>query len=995
MAAKRRGKSSAASGSPKAQKGDGSFAIVGMGASAGGLQAFEQFFRLVPSESGMAFVLVPHLDPGHESMLTEILQRTTTMPVVEAKDQMPVAPNHVYVIPPNRELTLFHGTLQISVPEAARGQRMLIDAFFRSVAEDQGEKAICVILSGTGTDGTLGLRAVHGAGGVSFVQEPGTAKYDGMPASAVESGLATYVLPVEKMPGALMSYAKAVHRKATGPVPIAPSAGHDLGKILQLLRSRTGHDFSLYKKSTVGRRVERRMAAHGIEAVATYAHYLQEHVEEVQLLFRELLINVTSFFRDPEAFDAMKRDILPRLFADKPEKYVFRVWVPGCATGEEAYSIAILFREYMEDIKQEYKVQVYATDIHADAIASARSGAYPPNIAMDVPSERLRRFFAKEETGHRIRKDIREMVVFAVQNVIKDPPFTKLDMVSCRNVLIYFEPELQDRLFPTFHYALRPGGVLFLSPSESIGDHTALFSPLSRKHKFYQARPTVASVGRRMAGGPASITARAEEEPEAAGGKAQRADVADLTKRLLLQSFAPPSVVTDETGGILYVHGDTGKCLRPAPGRASLNIIEMAREGLQLELRTAIHDAVARKKPVFCGNLQVKADGGVHGVDLSVRPMTEPDASPMCLIVSFVEPPPAAKKGLVAAKRSVGGKDARRVEELAQSLLYTRESLHANIEELQAANEELKSTNEELQSTNEELQSTNEEMETAKEELQSLNEELVTVNAELGAKNERLAEMQSDLKNLLDNTDGGTIFLDGRLVIKRFTRQAATVYRLVASDVGRPLGDIKSNIEGDDLVAEAHGVLDSLVPREKQVRTIGQEQYRVRIIPYRTLDNVIEGVVLAFTDITKLKKVEADAQAARDYARGIVDTIREPLIVLDGGLTVISASRSFYRLFGVAQEHTVGRHFYELGDRQWDIPRLRELLETILPRDTSFEDVVVEEEFASIGRRKLLLNARRIAGQTGQAPLILLAMQDVTGHSPAAEAGGQGKGRSR
>ena len=967
MAAKRHVENAAGSGDSKERKsGDGGFPIIGMGASAGGLEAFEQFFRLVPRESGMAFVLVPHLDPGHASMLTEILQRITAMPVVEAQDQMAVAPNHVYVIPPNREMTLFHSAIQLSVPEAARGQRMPIDSFLRSLAEDQGEKAICVILSGTGTDGTLGLRAIHGAGGVSFVQAPATAKYDGMPSSAVQSGLATYVLPVEKMPDALMSYVKTAHKKTTSPAPAAPAAENAFGKIVQLLRSQTGHDFSLYKRSTVGRRVERRMTAHGIEGVPAYAHYLREHPEEVQLLFKELLINVTSFFRDPDAFAAMKKDILPQLFAGKPEKYVFRIWVPGCATGEEAYSIAILFREYMEDVKQEFKLQIYATDIVDDAIAAARAGAYPPNIAIDVSPDRLRRFFAKEETGYRVRKDIREKIVFAVQNVIKDPPFTKLDMLSCRNVLIYLEPELQDRLIPAFHYALKPGGVLFLSPSEGIGDHTDLFEPLSRKHKLYQAKPSVTSARTVLAGGLGWTRARTGKEPDEAPQKAQGASVADLTKRMLLQSYAPPSVVTDEKGDILYVHGDTGRYLRPAPGQASLNIIEMAREGLRLELRTAIHNAASRNKPVFHRNLQVKTNGGLHGVDLSVRPMTEPGAPQMCLIVSFQETSPPAKEKSTRPKRPAGAKDTKRVEELEQSLLYTKETLQANIEELQAANEELKSTN---------------------EELQSLNEELVTVNAELRVKNDQLAETQSDLKNLLDNTDAGTIFLDERLVITRFTRQAATVYRLVASDVGRPLGDIKSNIEGDDLIADAQGVLDSLVPRQKQVRTIGGQQYRVRIIPYRTLDNVIEGVVLTLTDITELKKVEADAQVARDYAQGIVDTVREPLVVLDGDLTVISASRSFYGLFGVAPKETIGRHLYELGNRQWDIPRLRELLEKILPRDTCFEDMAVEDEFPVIGRRKMLLNARRILGKAGQTPLILLAMQDATGGPPAAEAG--------
>ncbi len=582
------------------------FPIVGMGASAGGLEAFEQFFRKMPPDSGMAFLLVPHLDPGHASMLTEILQRTTVMPVVEAQDQMAVAPNQVYVIPPNRDMAIFHGTIQLSVPEVSHGHRMPIDSFLRSLAEEQGEKAIGVILSGTGTDGTLGLRAIHGAGGVSFVQDPSTAKYDGMPTSAVQSGLAAYVLPVEKMPEQLMTYVKTFFEKRVKPAAPVAAARSALNKVMLLLRSRTGHDFSLYKQSTISRRIERRMTVHSIEDTNTYARYLQEHPEEVKLLFKELLITVTSFFRDPEAFAVLKKDILPQLFEHKPEHYIFRIWVPGCATGEEAYSIAILFREYMDDSKQEFKVQIYSTDIDEDSIAQARSGVYPTPITTDVSPERLRRFFVKEETGYRVKKEIREMIIFATQNVIKDPPFTKLDLVACRNLLIYLEPELQNRLIPAFHYALKPGGILFLSPSESIGSHLDLFKPINKKWKFFQAKASIFSDRAVVAGGFSLSGDQTGKGLDGAVKKAKETNFAELTKRVLLQSYAPPSVVTDETGNILYVHGDTGKYLRPAPGQASLNVIEMAREGLQLELRIAIHSAAKKKKQVVCKNLPVK-----------------------------------------------------------------------------------------------------------------------------------------------------------------------------------------------------------------------------------------------------------------------------------------------------------------------------------------------------------------------------------------------------
>lgn len=720
------------------------------------------------------------------------------------------------------------------------------------------------------------------------------------------------------------------------------------------------------------------MAVHGIDDMNAYARYLQENPQEVQLLFKEMLINVTSFFRDPEAFEALKKDILPQMLAHKPENYVFRVWVAGCATGEEAYSIAILLKEFMDEAKSEFSVQIYSTDIDDDAIASARSGFYTPNIAIDVSQERLRRFFVKEETGYRVKKEIREMIVFAIQNAIKDPPFTKLDLVSCRNLLIYLEPELQSRLIQSFHYSLRPGGVLFLSSSESIGNLTDLFSPVNKKWKFYQVKPSLALMHPFAKGG---ILWAAEQTRKSLGvpeEKAKEANFAELTRMALLQSYAPPSVVTDEKGNALYVHGDTGKYLRPAPGHATLNILSMAREGLQMELRTALHTAAAKKKPVVCKNLSVRTDGGMQEVNLIVRPLTDTGMIQGLLVVSFqdIEAQPKGKRE--SGKKTAGPGETKRVKELEQELLDTKENLQATIEESQASNEELKSANEELQSTNEELQSTNEELETSKEEIQSVNEELLTVNSELQAKIEQLAGLQNDMKNFLDNMNIGTIFVDENLSIRRFSREAVKVYRLVVTDTGRPLSDIKSNIEGIDLVEEVQAVLASLVPREKEVWTTGNDCYLVRVMPYRTLDNVIEGVVLTFTDITRLKKIEDEIRKAKVYAENIVDTVREPLIVLDGGLRVLSASRAFCQTFKSLHGDTVGRYLYELGNRQWDIPKLRELLETVLPKETSFDDFEVEQDFQGIGRRKLLINARCVFEKTGDPHLILLAMEDIT-----------------
>ena len=947
---------------PAVQRG---FPIVGMGASAGGLEAFEHFFQHVPPGSGMAFVLVSHLDPSHASILTEILQRSAAIPVTEAADQMKVEANHVYVIPPNRDMAIFHGVLQLSVPEQPRGQRMPIDAFLRSLAEDQGEQAIGIVLSGTGTDGTLGLRAILGAGGVSLVQDPATAKYDGMPKSAIDAGYATLVLPAEKMPESLMSGLRAQSLPPAAP-PVVTSG---INKILMQLRSATGHDFSQYKRSTIGRRIERRMSMHNIDSLEMYARYIKEHPAEISRLFKELLINVTSFFRDPEAFDALKSEILPQLFKDKPEGYVFRVWVAGCATGEEAYSIAILLAEYMEEIRQEYKVLLFATDLDDDAIAVARAGFYPPNIAQDMTPERLRRFFSREDAGYRVKKHIREMVVFAIQNVIKDPPFTRLDLLSCRNLMIYLEPEVQNRLIPAFHYALKPGGVLLLSPSESTGNFPDLFTPLNRKFKLYRATGTLASTAAVLSGGlvwARSINARGIEDVRI---KSRETNFAELTKRMLLQSYAPASVVTDEKGNILYVHGDTGRYLRPAPGQATLNIVDMAREGLQLHLRNAINAAATGNAPTLNHEVFIKAGGELQAVSFSVRQM--PGTDMQLLLVSFQDVAQPVKHGKGVAE---GHAEMARVEELERELAYTRENLQATIEEQQASNEELKSTNEELQSTNEELQSTNEELETSKEELQSVNEELVTVNAELQAKIEQLDAMQNDMKNLLDNINIAILFLDTRLCIKRITREAVKIYRLVASDVGRPLADIKSNIIDDGLLNDAKNVLDTLASFEREIYT-KDASYLARIQPYRTLENVIDGVVLTFTDISARAAADAAELEARNLFEGIFNMVKEPLIVLNDKLRVVTAGLAFYRYFRTEEQATLGRPVYQLGNNQWDIPGLRKLLENILPENQVLEGYIVEHDFPLIGHKKLRLNARRITG--AGRPLILLMMEET------------------
>jgi len=960
-----------------AEANSAAFPVVGIGASAGGLEALERFFRNAPTDSGMAFVLVQHLDPSHASLLTEILQRTTSMPVIEALDQIPVEPNCVYVIPPNREMTIFHGTLQLSVPNEPHGKRMPIDAFMGSLAEDRQDKAIGIILSGTGSDGTLGLRAILGVGGITLAQEPATAKYDGMPSSAIQAGYVTHVLPVDRMREAILAGADTAGRQPIEVPTRTPKAASGISRILMHLRAVTGHDFSLYKKSTIGRRIERRMSQQNIEDTEAYARFLKENPPEVQMLFKELLINVTSFFRDPEAFDVLRTEILPQLCKDKKDGSLFRVWVPGCATGEEAYSIAMLLHELMDEKRQEFKVQIYSTDLDEDAIATARAGTFPATIAEDVTPERLRHFFIKDDAGYRVKKEIREMVVFAVQNAIKDPPFTKLDLLSCRNLMIYLEPELQNRLISLFHYALKPDGVLFLSSSESIGNHVELFSTLNRKWKFYRAIHHAASP-RAIMNSPQAWTADSgSQSPEDAIIKPKETNLAELARRVLVQCFAPASVITDLKGEILYIHGETGRYLRPAPGQATLNVVDMAREGLELELRAAIRAAASEGTATLNRVVQVKSNGGFTtlSLSLSVRPQPNQDGSQNLLLVSFQDIPDSAVKP--GRKRTPKPAERNRIEELERDLAYLKESHQAAIEEQQASNEELKSTNEEMQSTNEELQSTNEELETSKEELQSVNEELVTVNSELQAKIEQLAGMQNDMKNLLDNINIGTVFLDEQKVIRRFNREATQIFRLVPSDVGRPLSDIKTNLEGEELLTKAQSVLESLVPYEQEMRVQDGAWYLVRIQPYRTVDNVIEGLVLTFTDISKRIEAEAAVQLARELAESVVDAIRQPLLVLDGDLRVVSANRPFYQYFQVTAADTVGRKIYDLGNGQWNVPALRELLETVLPRDQAVEEYVVEQDFPIIGHHRISLNARRIVGKASEPSLILLTTEAI------------------
>ncbi|MBN1508866.1 MAG: PAS domain-containing protein [Sedimentisphaerales bacterium] len=843
------------------------FPVVGIGASAGGLTAFEEFFSAMPAktESGMALVIVQHLSPDHKSILTELVKRCTSMEVFEVADGMEVKPNCTYIIPPNHDMAILNGRLQLLEPSAPRGTRMPIDFFFRSLAQDQHERAICIVLSGTGSDGTLGVREVKGEGGVAFAQDPNTTQYIGMPSSAIATGLVDAVLPPAEMPSRLIAYVSRVFgRQGVVAEPAIPKLEDILQKICLLLRSQTGHDFSQYKQNTLVRRVERRMALASIERPDDYLRYLQQNVPEVEALFRDLLICVTNFFRDPEAFAVLEREVIPRLLEAKTPGGDVRVWICGCSTGEEAFSIAMLMQECLDKKRVNCKVQIFATDIDRRAVEQARTGVFPTSIASDVSAERLARFFTsqKEDNTFVINKAVRDMIIFSEQDVIKDPPFSRLDLISCRNLLIYMSPELQKKVIPLFHYSLTATGILFLGPSETVGDFSNLFSTVDRKWRIYRRREDLAGAGRVGLGEfvPPLVKTQIGIRPHAPGGAERAIDFGGVIRSSLLEHYAQVGILVNGRGEMLQIFGRTGKYLEQPPGEVGVNVLALARAGLKHELTTALHRAVHEKKPVFYRKLWVKTNGGTITASLCVRPACN-DAGemlPNLFLIALEELPPEElvkedEKEQITATEATN----KRITELEQELRGKEQYLQTTIEELETSNEDLKSTNEEMQSVNEELQSTNEEMETSREELQSVNEELATVNAELQSKVAELSRANNDMNNLLAGTGVGTVFVDVRLNIVRFTPSATQIINLIPSDVGRPVAHLVSNLIGyDRLVDDIERVLDTLMPIEAEVSIRTGATYLMSIRPYRTLENAIEGAVLTFVDITRRKQSE-------------------------------------------------------------------------------------------------------------------------------------------
>ncbi|GGD54531.1 chemotaxis protein CheB [Lacimicrobium alkaliphilum] len=838
-----------------------SIRILGIGASAGGLAPLEQFLSAIPSHSNMAYVVVQHLDPTHKAMLPELLQRVTPMSVKEATQGMSIDPDCVYVIPPNTEISVVDGQLNLAKPVEPRGMRLPINVLFSSLASAHGDQAIGVVLSGMGSDGTLGLQAIKAVGGLTAVQQPDTAQFDAMPQSAISANCADIIAPPGDLPERILACITGKTEPAE-PVPAETESEPErestpLQRILRLLQQRTRHDFSLYKPSTLHRRIERRMAIHEIATLTLYADFLQHNAQEIDLLFKEVLIGVTSFFRDAPVWQYLADTVLPKLLTGSDRDPHLRAWVVGCSTGEEAYTLAMLFTEVLEKLPKphEFTVQIFASDLSPDAIATARRGHYPSAISNSVSPERLARFFNAQDDGYRIKQEIRDLVLFAQQDVVLDPPFTRLDLISCRNLLIYFDQSLQRKLMPLFHYSLRGEGVLLLGSSETVGRYNQLFAPIQSKLRLYRRQDNALSDDLRLPVKSFPPLSWITKEPPLSVSNASHPphdNLQSAADQVLLQVYAPAAVVVNEDGDIVYISGRTGKYLEPAAGKANWNFHAMVREGLRTPIGIALRQVAEQSEPLHLQGLQVQLPGGAtQSVDITVQALREPSALRGMKMIVF--------RDIAAAHASVA--DADKPKTAAQhthaaELQQYQDEIQMLREENRASREELQSANEELQSTNEELQSTNEELTTSKEEMQSMNEELQTINAEMQTKLDDLALAQSDMKNLLNSIEIAILFLDQNLNLRRFTDRACKIISIREGDIGRPLGDLTSTLEYPQLNEDAQTTLDTLVFCEKQITTTDGRWFTVRIMPYHRLDNVIDGVVITLLDITATKKLE-------------------------------------------------------------------------------------------------------------------------------------------
>jgi two-component system, chemotaxis family, CheB/CheR fusion protein len=949
--------------------------VIGIGASAGGIEALSRFFDAMPADSGCAFVVVLHLDPKRESELARVVGAHTTMPVVQVEDGMRLVANHVYVIAPDSELKVSDGKLHVSRPTEPRGHRHPVDVLFSSLAADQHERAIAVVLSGTGSNGTEGLREIRAEGGMSLVQSPETAKFDGMPRSAIAADMADHVLAPEDMPKTLLAFIS--HGYVAAPAEIeatSPNGQATLSQLLDLVRARGGHDFRSYKHSTLKRRVHRRLGLRNIKTLDDYLDELRTNSDEVTLLVGDLMISVTGFFRDAEAWMALAELVIAPLVAERETGASIRVWAPACSTGEEAYSLAMLVTEHAEAAGKRFDLKVFATDVQETNLRKARDGIYPAAALVGLPAPRLARFFEKLDGSYQVSKELRDMVVFAPHDLLRDPPFSRLDLVSCRNFLIYLEPDAQQRIIALCHFALRQGGHLFLGNAETIGRHEDLFETVSKKWRIYRR---VGSTRHDLVEYPPPRGRSEQRTMETPSPLAPEpgATAAQIARRALLERYAPASVLIDQKGRVLYFHGTTRDYLENPPGEPTRDLLTMARDGLAARLRAAIREASKENRSVTV-NARIRESDAGRSVAMTVMPLP---ASPQgnLLLVSFA--PAVPQPDSIPSSTHEDAGDASSGERaLQEELRAVRAELQNTIEFQETTNEELKAANEEATSMNEELQSTNEELETSKEELQSFNEELNTVNSQLQHKIGELESTTNDLNNLLAGSETAALFLDEKFRIRWFAPATRDLFDLVASDIGRPIAHMARKFADDNLLQDAETVLKKLSAIEAEVLSDAGRWYVRRVLPYRTQDNRIVGVVVTFSDITDRKHAADAVNDARVYAETIVRTVQHPLLVLGSDLRVRTANKAFRELFAVFEEEPKGHLIFELGTGEWNDPPLRALLEKVLSEDEDIHDFKFEQDFHRTGRRSMVLTACKLPQEAGRDELILIAIEDIT-----------------
>ena len=967
-----------------------SFPIVAAGASAGGLEAFTGLLQHLPVDTGMAFVFIQHLAPQHTSMLPLLLSRTTAMPVLEVQHGMPVKPNHVYIIPPNTLMRIEGGVLKLEPRPEERGAPRPIDCFLHSLAEDRKAAAIGVILSGADSDGALGLQAIRDEGGIAIVQSESSSKHPEMPRAALAAGAVDLILSPEEMGDALARIGK--HPSLTGREPRdAAVRNHtdesQLSRIFALMRTATGVDFRGYKRGTIQRRINRRMILQRHQDLEAYRSELESNRSELLALYEDILINVTGFFRDPETFRALENKILPRLLHERESGVPVRVWVPGCSTGEEVYSIAMCLVESIPSSSAPVPIQIFGTDISERGISIARAATYPENQVAKLSPERQARFFKRVENGYQIIKPIREMCVFARHNLLADPPFSRLDLISCRNVLIYLDSDLQSKVIATFHFALRPDGYLILGHSESLQHFPDLFSRADSQHKFYIRKSDRAHVSMEMIrrGFANEQPGNLALSPAFSQERTLDVELEKAAERLVLSEYGPAWVIVNENFEIIHSRGDTSPYLQLAPGRATLALLKMAREGIRGELRKLLAKAKSEDGLVQSAVFQERDGGEIRNVRLEVRRIAGSAGQGGRFLVLFFAPandrkaPPAQSRS--TRTRSESKADAAEAERLKQELLLTSQRMQSLIDERDSANQDLTSANEEIQSSNEELQSINEELETSKEELQSSNEELNTLNEELQNRNRELSRLGDDLTNLLSSTTIPILMLDHELRIRRMTSAAEQLFNVRSSDIGRPIGDIRMRLNVDDLELSVRRVMETLNAEELELQDLEGRWYLLRIRPYRTADNRIEGAVLTLIDIDQIRRAQIKADAARDFAESVVESVQTPLLVLRSDLRIRMANRAFCESYGLQHAEIENRFFHEIGGGRWNLPELRIALERLPSSQEPVEDFEIEQEYPGLGKRNLLISAHSV--QPGGENQILVAVEDVTAQKRA------------